>query len=380
MVYCEVCGCNDIKYFGKRNNKLYCRRCISFKGEHVLEKTSLINKEVKPFLKYKLTKDQLRVSNGVSYAIKNKKNVLIYAVCGAGKTEIVYDVISQMVNQNKKVGFAIPRKDVVIELVSRIKDAFPGLKVTSVYGGHTKELDGDIILLTTHQLYRYDKFFDLLIIDETDAFPFSNNEVLMNMFERAIRGNYVMMSATPLPWMKEKIKKEGGEILSLYKRFHGKKIVVPTIKILPFFLEVKVVKLLLKYKKENKPCLIFVPTREDAENLFNKLKLIFKDIQFVHSLKEDRDKVIENFKKGNHLFLITTSVLERGITIKNIQVIVVDASHRIYNTETLIQISGRVGRKVDSSDGDVVFLAKKSTIYMRECIRKIEEANDYGDL
>ena len=42
-------------------------------------------------LKYKLTKDQLRVSNGVTYAIKNNKNVLIYAVCGAGKTEIVYD-------------------------------------------------------------------------------------------------------------------------------------------------------------------------------------------------------------------------------------------------------------------------------------------------
>ena len=380
MVYCDICGCTDIKYFGKRKGELYCRRCISFKGERVIKNNSSIEQEVKPMLKYKLTKDQLRVSNGVTYAIKNNKNVLIYAVCGAGKTEIVYDVISYMINKNKTVGFAIPRKDVVIELEDRIKDAFPNLKIVSVYGGHTKELNGDIILLTTHQLYRYEKFFDLLIIDETDAFPFSNNEVLMNMFKRSIKGNYVMMSATPLPWMKEKIKKEGGEIISLYKRFHGKKIIVPTIKIIPFLLELETIRLLTKYKKENKPCLIFVPTREDAETLFHKLRLVFKDIQFVHSLKDDRHEIISSFKKGKFLFLITTSVLERGITIKNVQVIVVNASHEIYNAETLIQISGRVGRKIDATDGEVVFLAKKPTFSIKDCIRKIEEANDYGEL
>jgi competence protein ComFA len=145
MAYCEVCGCTDIKYFGKRKGKLYCRRCISFKGENVIRKESKIEEKVKPMLKYKLTKDQLRVSNCVTYAIKNNKNVLIYAVCGAGKTEIVYDVISYMINKNKTVGFAIPRKDVVIELEDRIKDAFPNLKIVSVYGGHTKELNGDIM-------------------------------------------------------------------------------------------------------------------------------------------------------------------------------------------------------------------------------------------
>ena len=60
---------------------------------------------------------------------------------------------------NKKVGFAIPRKDVVVELEDRIKDAFPLNNVVRVYGGHTDLLDGDIILLTTHQLFRYNKYF-----------------------------------------------------------------------------------------------------------------------------------------------------------------------------------------------------------------------------
>ena len=52
MVYCEICGCTDIKYFGKRKGELYCRRCISFKGERVIKNNSSIEQEVKPMLKY----------------------------------------------------------------------------------------------------------------------------------------------------------------------------------------------------------------------------------------------------------------------------------------------------------------------------------------
>ena len=58
MVYCEICGCTDIKYFGKRKGELYCRRCISFKGESVIKNNSSSAQEVKPMLKYKLTGDK----------------------------------------------------------------------------------------------------------------------------------------------------------------------------------------------------------------------------------------------------------------------------------------------------------------------------------
>ena len=85
-------------------------------------------------------------------------------------------------------------------------------------------------------------------------------------------------------------------------------------------------------------------------------------------------------QEGKYLFLVTTSVLERGITIKNLQVIVYNSSHSIYNTETLIQISGRVGRKMDAYTGEVLFFAKKPTPFMKEAVDKINEANDYEPL
>ena len=37
-----------------------------------------------------------------------------------------------------------------------------------VCGGHTEVTDGDLIICTTHQLYRYYRAFDLLILDEPD--------------------------------------------------------------------------------------------------------------------------------------------------------------------------------------------------------------------
>ena len=46
--------------------------------------------------------------------------------------------------------------------------------------------------------------------------------------------------------------------------------------------------------------------------------------------------------------LRSTSVLERGVTIKNLQVIVFNAEHELYDEKSLIQISGRVGRKIDA--------------------------------
>ena len=45
-----------------------------------------------------------------------------------------------------------------------------------------------------------------------------------------------------------------------------------------------------KYQKENKQCLIFVPTRNDSERLFRILKLFLKDLNYVHSLMKNRNE------------------------------------------------------------------------------------------
>ena len=145
-------------------------------------------------LEYELTDNQKKASEFILNNIINNKDCAINAVCGAGKTEIIYSSLQYCLDNKLRVGIAIPRKDVVVELKERISKDF-NVNVVGVYGGNNDVLEGDIIVFTIHQAFRYIGYFDVLIIDEVDAFPYKNNEVL-----KAIVGNcskvFVYLSAT----------------------------------------------------------------------------------------------------------------------------------------------------------------------------------------
>ncbi len=357
---CKRCGNKNPKYIGHKNGEPYCRRCITFIGE--VAKPFDVKAEETPLnLHYPLSEDQRRLSNKIIDNYLMNIDTLVYAVCGAGKTELSYGVIQKALEKGKQVGFALPRRDVVIELFWRIKDAFPSRKVVAVYGEHTFDLVGDIVILTTHQLYRYEKYFDLLVMDEIDAFPFKNNDLLISMYQRSLKGHCVMMSATPSKEVLKEFHKKGHDIVELRTRFHKKPIPVPKFVSLPdFFQKIYVVKKLKEYKKSKKPAFVFVSSIAKSQYLFEFLKKVQPNGNYVNSKKEDRSEAIDKFKKGKLDYLVTTSVLERGVTIKNLQVIVVGADEeRVYNSATLIQIAGRAGRKMDAPTGEVIFLANK---------------------
>ncbi|MCR5332741.1 MAG: DEAD/DEAH box helicase [Bacilli bacterium] len=374
---CPRCGNNDIKYIGYKNGKPYCRKCISLKGE-----------EAKPFhysgakpvlhLDYSLSPEQKKISNQVILNYVHGVDTLINAVCGSGKTELIYGVIQYALVQKHPVAFAVPRRDVAIELFYRIKSAFPNNSVTCVYGGHTSNLNADIVVLTTHQLYRYQNYFKLIVLDEIDAFPYNGNELLTAMFLRSLSGHSVLMSATPSKEILEYYKGKNKDILELNTRFHHHPLPVPKIAIMigPIKL-MYLIKKLKEFIKDKKPVFIFAPTIEIAESLFKKIDLVLKGGNLVHSKKKDRPEIIDDFRKGKYSFLVTTAVLERGVTIKNLQVIIYDADHELYNEYNLVQIAGRVGRKYDAPEGEVIFLASKNTDAMQKAKDTILSKNKY---
>lgn len=174
---CPKCLNEDEKWFYRGSKGWYCRKCISF-GRTMIEEDSrcvalcdVSSGSEEYQLKYPLTKMQVKIAAGILKNIDHH-DVLVQAVCGAGKTEIVIPAISEYLRQSKKVCFAIPRRQVVLEVAQRLQSYFKKAKVIAVCGGHTEVTDGDLIVCTTHQLYRYAPGgFDLLILDEPDAFP-----------------------------------------------------------------------------------------------------------------------------------------------------------------------------------------------------------------
>lgn len=373
---CPICGNEEEKYIGYNNGKPYCRACLSFRGLEASRELALFESDSMLDLSYSLSEEQKSISRKLLNNYKDKVNSLVHAVCGAGKTEIVLETIQYALEKGHNVGFTIPRRDVVIELAQRFQELFPKCKVTTLYGGNNSDLYGDIICLTTHQLFRYNQYFDLLILDEVDAFPYKGNKTLNSLLQRSIRGNYIILSATPNEKFVQKFKDDGGDVLELFVRFHHKPLPVPKIMLrVSIFKYFCLSKILGKFYKENYPCLVFVPTIDECEKLFKIIKVINKGGSFVHSLKKDRSKIIEEFRKGTYQYLITTSVLERGITIKNLQVIVFDADSFIFDSYALEQIAGRVGRKKDAPDGEVIFIAEEKNKEMEDAIERIKAAN-----
>ena len=298
-------------------------------------------------------------------------------MCGSGKTEISLKIIQYALSCGEKVAFALPRRDVAIELYNRLKDVFYKNDVICLYGGHTKDKVGDVVVLTTHQLYRYKDYFSLIILDEIDAFPFKDDPILHNMFYQSLCGHYVMMSATPSDEVIDHFSQNGKDILHLSTRFHRHPLPIPTIikgnTIKQFFILINKTK---GYIKENKQVFIFTPTIEKCELMYHLISMFIKGGNYVHSKRNNRKEIIEAFRNKMFRFLVTTSVLERGVTVRNLQVIIMQTDHKIYEKGTLIQIAGRVGRKIDAPTGEVIYLTKRITKDMMNSINDIRHSNE----
>ena len=372
---CPVCGNIDIHSIGMLNGKPYCRRCISFKGEEAKNYYSA-SKEATIFIGYDLSEEQKELSNRLIQNYHNNIDSLVYAVTGSGKTEICLGLMQDCLNKRLKVGFAVPRQSICYELSTRFRNIFRNNTVISVFGGHHKKLEADIICLTTHQLFRYNHYFDLLIMDEIDAFPYKGNKVLESMFKRSVKGHHVLLTATPSKELLEQYQKSGKDLLKLFIRFHRHPLPVPKEEYGNVFkINYILIKYLKGFLKENKQVFIFVPTIDQSLKIACFLRLFFPKGTYINSKRDNNEEIIEQFRYKNYQYLVTTAVLERGITMKDLQVIIFNADHAIYDDHSLVQIAGRAGRKKDAPEGEVIFIARKETEHIKRAIQDINAAN-----
>lgn len=368
MNVCSVCGNRDLRYFYVGTRGEYCRKCVMYISSVEAEsgKRDWGYGDEQYLLDYPLTKYQQIASNQIREKVV-LSDVLVDAVCGAGKTELVLGAIEDALFARKKVGWAIPRRQVVLELKVRLAAFFPSLDVVAVCQGYTEKTDGDLILCTTHQLYRYRDWFDLLILDEPDAFPYKGNDMLANFARNACRGKMIYLTATPDRKLIEDVEKGRLAWVQLNARPHGHPVIVPKVKLMPSIICL----LSLLYRvRDNRRWLIFVPTRKIAKTL-----AMFLHVDYLTSQSEQKEKIIDRFRKFEKRILISTTILERGVTFEDIDVIVLFADHPVFDTASLIQISGRVGRSFQFPKGECIFLSRSKTLAVGECLRKVQEAN-----
>ncbi|WP_044022874.1 DEAD/DEAH box helicase [Bacillus sp. SG-1] len=398
---CSRCGNHEASLFvsfpcSRCNEQYtYCRKCIMMgrvsQCTPLIEWTGPSQNTTIETLDWTgtLSQGQQPASDEVVKSIEANTDLLVWAVCGAGKTEVLFNGIHQALLQGKRVCIASPRTDVILELAPRLQKVFPAAKPIALYGGsEDRQRYSQLIISTTHQLYRFKSAFDVIIVDEVDAFPYSFDETLHYAVEKArkLLSSLIYLTATPDSKLQRECRHGKRNFISIPARYHRQPLPVPILKWCGNWksqLDKKRLATPIRMWAEkritiNKQALIFLPTVKLMDKALPFFQQLHPDILSVHAEDPERKEKVQRMREGEVPILLTTTILERGVTIPNIDVAVVGAEEDIFTESALVQIAGRVGRSAEHPSGDITFFHYGKTLPMIQSIKHIKEMNREG--
>lgn len=338
-----------------------------------------------------LTPFQEKVSEGLLQAVDKQEPTLVHAVTGAGKTEMIYQVVAKVIDEGGAVCLASPRIDVCLELYKRLQNDF-ACEIALLHGESEPYFRTPLVVATTHQLLKFYHAFDLLIVDEVDAFPYVDNSVLYYAVNQCVKeeGLRIFLTATSTDELDKKVCTGELKRLSLPRRFHGNPLIIPKPVWLSDFnryieksqLSPKLKSYIKKQRRTGYPLLIFASEIKKGEKLKELLQEQFPNekIGFVSSITENRLEQVQAFRDGELTILISTTILERGVTFPCVDVFVVEANHRLFTKSSLIQIGGRVGRSMDRPTGELLFFHDGLNVAIKKATKEIKQMNKEAGL
>lgn len=395
-LFCQRCNSSILEEWYLPIGAYYCRECLLMKRVRSDQALYYFSQEDFPkqdVLKWRgqLTPFQEKVSEGLIRAVKKKEPTLVHAVTGAGKTEMIYQVVSKVIDDGCAVCLASPRIDVCLELYKRLQNDF-ACDIALLHGESEPYFRTPLVVATTHQLLKFHHAFDLLIVDEVDAFPYVDNTMLYYAVKNSVKedGVRIFLTATSTDDLDRKVRTGELKRLSLPRRFHGNPLIIPKPVWLSDFnryldksqLSSKLKIYIEKQRRTGYPLLIFASEIKKGEKLKEILQEQFPNetIGFVSSVTENRLEQVQAFRDGELTILISTTILERGVTFPCVDVFVVEANHRLFTKSSLIQIGGRVGRSMDRPTGELLFFHDGLNASIKKAIKEIKQMNKEAGL
>lgn len=400
-LYCNRCGNDSPTLFASfacarcgTANCFYCRKCIMM--GRVSECTPLFswsgpNDEEMEKVDFtwdgKLSKGQATASDRVVQAIKENNQLLVWAVCGAGKTEVLFKGLEYGLRNQKRICLATPRTDVVLELAPRLKKVFPVTTISALYGGsEEKHQRASLYISTTHQLLRFKEAFDIIIIDEVDAFPYSIDKSLQFAVSKSRKqtSSLIYLTATPSKQLKRDVMQKKLEAVKIPGRFHGHPLPVPKFtwcgnwqkQLKKDTLPAVILTWIKKQLESKKQAFLFVPSVSIIDQVVTICRKFDSRIEGVYAEDPARKEKVQRFRNGEFPIIVTSTILERGVTIPNSDVAVLGSEDDIFTESALVQISGRVGRSAAYPTGDIIFFHYGKTKAMVEAKKHIQQMND----
>jgi len=362
-LFCQRCNSLILEEWYLPISAYYCRECLLMKRIRSDKALYYFPQEDFPkqdVLKWRgqLTPFQEKVSEGLLQAVDKQEPTLVHAVTGAGKTEMIYQVVAKVIDDGGAVCLASPRIDVCLELYKRLQNDFAC----------------DIALL------------------HGESEPYFRNTMLYYAVKNSVKedGLRIFLTATSTDELDRKVRTGELKRLSLPRRFHGNPLIIPKPVWLSDFnrcleknqLSTKLKTYIEKQRRTGYPLLIFASEIKKGEKLKEILKEQYpnENIGFVSSVTEDRLEQVQAFRDGELTILISTTILERGVTFPCVDVFVVEANHRLFTKSSLIQIGGRVGRSMDRPTGELLFFHDGLNASIKKAIKEIKNMNKEAGL
>ena len=353
--------------------------------------------EVKAFidnLPFELTKDQINAINDIVSDLKNEKrmNRLLLGDVGSGKTIVAVASIYYNYLSGYQSALLVPTEILAVQHFNNISKLLSpyGIKVELLKGKMKKPdktsllerlQSGDIdLLICTHAVLEDNVVFKslgLVITDEQHRFGVRARNTFQN---KGVLSDVLYMSATPIP-RTYALTIYGDMDISLIKtKPKGRKEIKTSL--LGNKDIKKVLDEILECVKANHQVYIVSPLIEqndemelkDVITLKKKIDTAFNNkipTEILHGkMKSDeKDRIMDDFKKGIVKILISTTVIEVGVDVPNATLMVIFNAER-FGLATLHQLRGRIGRS--DIESKCILISDKS----KDRLNVLVESND----
>ncbi len=359
---------------------------------YVYEPDTVWQKEFEEQFPYEETEDQLKAIEAVKNDMEAGKVMdrLICGDVGFGKTEIALRAAFKAVQESKQVAYLVPTTilaqqhyqtfaermknyPVRVALLSRFRSPAEQKRVVSEL-----RRGGVDVVIGTHRLLSQDVSFKdlgLLIIDEEQRFGVADKEKIKKLKENV---GVLSLTATPIPRTLH-MSLIGIRDMSLLEEPPLDRVPIQTY-VAEYNDEIVREAIARELARGGQVYYVSNKVRNIAEVAAHVQELApDASVAYAHGQMKEREleQIMYDFVSGSIDVLVSTTIIETGLDIPNVNTIIIADSDR-FGLSQLYQLRGRVGR---SNRTAYAFLFYKGGRLLKEVAEKrLQAIRDYTEL
>lgn len=336
--------------------RLYAQRRHE-KG-HAFPADNYLQHELEASFAYEDTPDQQKATAAVKADMESPRPMdrLVCGDVGFGKTEIAVRAAFKAACDNKQTALLVPTTVLAMQHYHTFRDRLKDFPVRVEFlsrakkAAETRQILADLkagkidILIGTHKIIgKQVEFKDLglLVIDEEQKFGVAVKEKLKQLKTNV---DTLTMSATPIPRTLQFSLMGARDLSNLNTPPANRQPINTTVSVL----DDDTLKEAVSFELSRGGQVFFVTNR--IQNLFElqtKLERLVPGVRVViahgQMPPEQMEKAIIDFSNRDYDVLLSTTIIENGVDMPNVNTILVNNAHR-FGLSELHQLRGRVGR------------------------------------